>query len=178
MRNNLIRNNLTSCALYGVLFFVVILSGCSSPKFVMQDSETKEAMLIGSATWSDWKKNAAWAMYDDSTYTPNDTAIKRLAALAKSGDVSFMLFAGSWCGDSKHEVPKLSVVFKQVGVAWEKVSLYGVTRQKRENTGTAEQYAVKRVPTLIVLRKGKEVGRIVEIPKETIEKDLVSMLEK
>jgi hypothetical protein len=37
---------------------------------------------------------------------------------------------------------------------------------------------IVRVPTIIIEQKGSEVGRIVEFPKTSLEKDLLSILRK
>ena len=35
-----------------------------------------------------------------------------------------------------------------------------------------ESYQINRVPTAIIYRNNKEIGRIIETPKKTLEKDL------
>lgn len=159
-------------------FFLFVLSGCASSRFALEDAETKEKMILGACTWNEWKQNAAWSTYDAPDYTPDTEVLRRLAPLIKSTDISLLLFGGSWCGDTKAEFPKYFKLFSALNFPQSSLSLHGLSRKKREPTGIAERYSIKRVPTLVVLKGGKEIGRIVEYPTESIEKDLLNILTK
>ncbi len=159
-------------------FFLVVISGCASSQFALEDAETKEKMILGACTWNEWKQHAAWTTYDAPDYTPDAEVLARLAPLMKSPEVSLLLFGGSWCGDTKAEFPKYFKLFSALNLPPSFYSLYGLSRKKKEQTGIAERYTIKRVPTLVVLKGGKEIGRIVEYPTESIEKDLLNILTK
>lgn len=49
-------------------------------------------------------------------------------------------------------------------------------RSKKDPKGLSEKYKVSRIPTLILLRDGKELCRVVEAPNETIEQDFAKVL--
>ena len=51
-----------------------------------------------------------------------------------------------------------------------------VDKQKKDAGGLADKHKITNIPTLIALRDGVELGRIVEFPKETIEQDLACVL--
>lgn len=159
-------------------FLLAVLSGCASSQFALEDAETKEKMILGTCTWNEWKQNAEWTTYDAPDYTPDPDAVARLAPLVKSPDLSLIIFGGSWCGDTKAEFPKYFKLFSALNLPQSSLSLHGVSRKKKEPSGIAERYNIKRVPTLIVLKGGKEIGRIVEYPTESIEKDLLKILTK
>lgn len=53
--------------------------------------------------------------------------------------------------------------------------MYGVDLSKQEGGGLARQYDIQRVPTVIFLRGGKELGRIIEVPKDTMEADFLAI---
>ncbi|MFN3344608.1 MAG: thioredoxin family protein [Chloroherpetonaceae bacterium] len=158
-------------------FVLAVLSGCASSQFALEDAETKEKMILGTCTWNEWKQNAAWTTYDAPDYTPDPDAVARLRTLT-SPDLSLILFGGSWCSDTKAEFPKYFKLFSALNLPQSSLSLHGVSRKKKEPSGLAERYNIKRVPTLIVLKGGKEIGRIVEYPTESIEKDLLKILTK
>jgi len=65
-----------------------------------------------------------------------------------------------------------------MSVSEDDVHLFGVDRSKKSTDGTTEKYTISRVPTLIVLRGDEELGRIVESPRSTQEKDLLRILQK
>ncbi len=156
----------------------ITLSGCGSSQFALEDSETKEKMILGTCTWNEWKQHTDWTTYDAPDYTPDPEILARLAPLLKPPDISLLIFGGSWCGDTKSEFPKYFKLFSALNFPQSSISLYGVSRKKKEPSGIAERYSIKRVPTLIVLKNGKEIGRIVEYPTESIEKALLNILTK
>lgn len=159
-------------------FFMVVISGCASSQFALEDAETKENMILGTCTWNEWKQHAAWVTYDTPDYTPDAEVLARLAPLMKPPDISLLIFGGSWCGDTKAEFPKYFKLLSALNFPHASLSLYGLSRKKKEQTGIAERYNIKRVPTLVVLKGGKEIGRIVEYPTESIEKELLNILTK
>ena len=64
----------------------------------------------------------------------------------------------------------------QAGIPAERVRLHGLDRAMKSPDGLAAGYQIVRVPTFIVLRGGKEEGRIVERPIGTLEGDLLTIL--
>jgi thiol-disulfide isomerase/thioredoxin len=93
-----------------------------------------------------------------------------------SPDVDVVVFYGSWCGDSRREVPRFLRVVEKGGFVKERVRYYGLDRTKKSPDGLTDQYAIERVPTFILLRSGKELGRVVELPRTTLEGDMVEIL--
>ncbi len=157
---------------------LAVLSGCGSSQFALEDAETKEKMILGTCTWKEWKQHATWETYDAPDYTPDPDVLTRLAPLLNAPNISLLIFGGSWCGDTKSEFPKYFKLLSALNFPHTSLSLHGVSRKKTEPTGIAQRYAIKRVPTLVVLKGGKEIGRIVEYPTESIEKDLFNILTK
>jgi thiol-disulfide isomerase/thioredoxin len=88
----------------------------------------------------------------------------------------FLVFIGTWCGDSRREVPRFLRIAKEAGIEESRVRLYNLDRSKTSPDGLTERWAIDRVPTFIILRQGREVGRIVERPRSTLEGDLLSIL--
>jgi hypothetical protein len=56
------------------------------------------------------------------------------------------------------------------------LTMYGVDTKKDEGGGLAKRYRIERVPTIIFVKGGKELGRIVENPKETMEADFLAIV--
>ena len=55
---------------------------------------------------------------------------------------------------------------------------YRKEKYKQSPTGEEQGLNIKRVPTIIFLKDGKEVNRIVESPLETLEKDMAQIILK
>lgn len=87
-------------------------------------------------------------------------------------NISFEIYFGTWCHDSEREVPRLiKILSNNQNVA---MKLYALDYQKKEPSGKANKAQVKYTPTIVVLKNGVEVGRIVERPA----KDLVSDIDR
>lgn len=98
-----------------------------------------------------------------------------LAAVEPGAEVT--IFLGTWCDDSRREVPRLWRALDQVGglVPFE-IEYVAVDRDKVEPAARVEAADVLYVPTFIVRRGGEEVGRVIEIAPHGIETDLLSLL--
>jgi thiol-disulfide isomerase/thioredoxin len=93
-----------------------------------------------------------------------------------SNDVEVIVFLGTWCGDSRREVPRFLKVAEYAGLASSRIRFYGLDRSKKSNDGLTERHRIEHVPTFIFLRDGVELGRITETPVATIEADMLAIL--
>ncbi|MBN7819387.1 TlpA family protein disulfide reductase [Bowmanella yangjiangensis] len=105
-------------------------------------------------------------------YNPSRDELRKMAALRGKG---VLVFYGSWCHDSKREVPRLLKLLdeSQVNPAW--LQLVPVDRDKQEPTGLYKQYKLRYTPTIIVLDQGVETHRMVERPKRSMASDLTGL---
>ncbi len=84
-------------------------------------------------------------------------------------------FMGTWCGDSKRGVPRFYKILEQTGFDQDYFELVTVGRNKKTPDNLQEGFDLLRVPTFIFFKDGKEVGRYVERPRETMEKDILKI---
>jgi thiol-disulfide isomerase/thioredoxin len=104
-----------------------------------------------------------WYAENLKGYTPNAAAVE---ALKKNADsIQLLTFMGTWCEDSHNIIPKFYSLLDASGFSKDKVTLIGVDRNKKTLSHLAEALNVKNVPTIIVLKNGKELGRVVEYGK-------------
>jgi thiol-disulfide isomerase/thioredoxin len=108
------------------------------------------------------------------TVQPADEFVQMIKQV--KNDVEVLVFFGTWCGDSKREVPRFLKVADGAGIGNEKITLYGLDRTKKSPDGLTAQYGIERVPTFVFLKGGKEIGRITEYPKQSIEADMLFIL--
>jgi thiol-disulfide isomerase/thioredoxin len=109
-------------------------------------------------------------------YTPNAQAIEGLKANADS--IQLLTFMGTWCEDSHYIIPRFYALLDSAGFSKDRVTLIGVDRQKKTLSHLAEALGVTNVPTIIILKKGKELGRIVEYGKSGLfDKDIAEILQ-
>jgi len=86
---------------------------------------------------------------------------------------SMIVFGGTWCHDTQN---LLSVFYRLVdksGYPENKITLIAVDRAKTAPGDLQKTYNITNVPTFIVIKNNKEVGRVVEYGKEgAIDKEL------
>ncbi len=111
--------------------------------------------------------------------TPDPAAVQALVALtAGTPGADVTIYLGTWCGDSRRELARLWRAMDDCGgVAPFAVEYIAVDRTKKEPADLVDGSGLLYVPTLIVRRNGREVGRIVEQSPNGIERDLVSLLD-
>jgi len=110
---------------------------------------------------------------------PDPKAAKALAAVAPGAAVT--VYLGSWCGDSRREVSRFWRALDEAagapgGLPF-KVSYVGVDHAKREPAALVQASGLRYVPTFVVERGGREVGRIVESAPHGVERDLLALLD-
>lgn len=106
---------------------------------------------------------------------PDAESARALAAVAPGAEVT--VFLGTWCGDSEREVPRLWRALDEAGGSVPfQIHYIGVDRQKKEPSAPIANYEIEFVPTFIVSRDGREVGRIVEEAPHGVERDLLALL--
>lgn len=133
---------------------------------------TKKALL--SSPYNTWfEKN-----YND--YKIDSVMASQLKPLLKNKSVQ--LFMGTWCGDSRREIPRMFKLLDYCGVPEKNIQLIMVNNAdsayKQSPTHEEKGKYIFRVPDLLVYEEGKELGRIVESPVATLEKDLLDIFKQ
>lgn len=89
-------------------------------------------------------------------------------------------FLGTWCGDSKREVPRFYKVLETANFDLNNLKVFALDNTKENYkkgpNGEEDGYNIHRVPTFIFYKNEKEVNRIVEYPKETLERDIENIV--
>ena len=107
--------------------------------------------------------------------TPDKAAVQALTAVPPGAEVT--IYMGSWCGDSRREVSRLWRTLDDAGGSLPcTISYIGVDHDKKEPAALIAGSGLRYVPTLIVKRDGREVGRIVESAPHGVEQDLLALL--
>lgn len=155
------------------LFLIFFLLSCASENANIK-FQRKSDFLYGEISRKQLYENyPKWKELED-VYLPDSSVISQINELNQSIEV--IVFFGSWCGDSRRNVPKfLKVVYRNPNF---NIKLWAVDRKKQIDNGFHEKYGIKRVPTFIFNYKGREIGRIVEYPENTIEMDILKILNK
>jgi tetratricopeptide (TPR) repeat protein len=91
------------------------------------------------------------------------------------------IFLGSWCSDSKREVPRLLKVLQTVDFDTSHLQLIFVDDASNAYKQSPQHEEAGRnihhVPAMIFYDEKKEVGRIIESPNVSLEKDMLEILQ-
>lgn len=146
------------------------------------NTENGQAMLLGHCSISAYKNEpfANWFNTNFDNYMVDSATIEQIKPLLKKKKMD--LFMGTWCGDSQREVPKIIKILLAAGMDTTHLSIIavgnGADLYKKSPQGEETGLNIRRVPTLIVYEKKKEIGRFIEYPVVSIEKDLLRILQK
>ena len=115
-----------------------------------------------------------WFHSRQAEYATDKETISKLTDALKGFTIKG--FMGTWCGDSKRETPRFYKILEETGFDENYFELITVNRSKKTPDNLQEGLHITRVPTFIFYKEGKEVGRYVEFPRETLEKDILKIV--
>lgn len=122
---------------------------------------------------------ATWYNPGFKDYTPNSVTVSSLKKRSFD-NIRIKVFFGSWCGDSKREVPRFLKLLSTLSFPEKNVQLIGLGSSdsliKQSPRHEEAGLGIFRVPTIILYENGIETGRINEFPVFSLEKDLVAIL--
>jgi len=101
-----------------------------------------------------------WFSKNQAGYVPEQNALQALRANRDS--INIIAFGGTWCGDTKYILPKFFVLADAAGLSPDRVTVIGVGHDKKTIQHLSEAFGITNVPTIIVMRNGHEVGRVIE----------------
>ena len=79
-------------------------------------------------------------------------------------NLKIKIVIGTWCPDSRREVPKFMMILDIWKFPVSKVTFIGVDNAKLSPVGEYESLNILRVPTFIIYKNNIEAGRIIENP--------------
>ena len=143
---------------------------------IIMDEESEKRMLIGYCTREAFNDTSfsEWWNEEYDLYEVDVESVEELKYSFKN--VEIKLIMGTWCSDSRREVPRFYKVLDEIGYPAENVSLISVYRKMAGLENEVEGMDIHFVPTFIFYRGDEEIGRIVEMPYESLEKDMLEMV--
>ncbi|MBR9978970.1 MAG: thioredoxin family protein [Bacteroidetes bacterium] len=153
------------------IFLITLLTLLSFSTVRAQDAQ----MLLGPLTVAELIELPGWFGEDFMTYQPVRQYVERIPEFLE--DVEIVCVLGTWCSDSRREVPRMIRILQSQNLPPEKMRMIGVDQRKRDPDGETAAFDIERVPTFIFLRDGVEIGRIVESPLASLEKDMLGIID-
>lgn len=160
--------------IFSLLFSLIFLSACgSTPTVSLYQQTLNDGHYVGELSESElFEKYPKFA----TAYEAFEPTRVDLDAALKLKDKDLVVLFGTWCHDSKREVPKMLKILERSNVALSSLKLIAVDYEKRVPQDITELHNLKFTPTFVLLDENREVGRVVERPQLSLVLDLQSQL--
>lgn len=162
------------------LIFVccAVLFTQGQPKEIQLENGKK--FLLGKIDISDLHSEPYenWFSREKASYSVDESLVK----LYKKNLVKYNIkvFMGTWCGDSKREVPRFIKILEVAKFPMEQLEIVALDGRrefyKAGPNGEESGFNIVKVPTFIFEKKNKEVNRIIERPIESLEEDMETIV--
>ena len=139
---------------------------------VVTDPKNSKEILIGYCDRSGLEKGEFGKYFEQyyDIYQPDKAILSELKT--KQEGIEILIVLGTWSSDSQEQVPKFFKILDKIKFNKKAVQIICVDRDKKAGDVDLINYNIEKVPTFIIYKKGREVGRIIETPYMTLEKDL------
>jgi hypothetical protein len=143
---------------------------------IIPDEKNGEPLILGYCPASiiiDSLFKDTWnAEYNN--YQPDFKTLDSLEG--KLENVTIKIVFRSTCSDSRGQLPRLFKILNELNYDLNSITLVGVNREKQGLSNETEGLEIQFVPTIVLYKDGNEIGRIVETPAESLEKDIVRIV--
>jgi thiol-disulfide isomerase/thioredoxin len=162
-----------------LLVFLGISSSLFAQNKTIEDTRLKKQVLYGKITLEAFDMDICrdWYAKEYKTFTAKKGLINKLEKQSFE-EIRIDLILGSWCHDSHREVPRFIKILEQINFPFDQLHMNALDTKKESPDFDAIANKVSLVPTFIVYRNSQEIGRIIETPKKSLEKDLLKILSK
>lgn len=169
------------------IFFLAFIASCGNHSEtetptepataeVAKNEEEQQNMIVGKFQKEDLQEGpyASWFNSGYDGYTPSEEAMETIKN--NISEYEIVGFMGTWCPDSRREVPHFFKILDEAGYDLTNLTMVGVDRSKSTPESLEEGYEMSRVPTFIFLKNGEEVNRYVEYAREDMEADIAAIV--
>lgn len=165
-----------------IIIPVLLLVGCTAAINEETVNYEGETILVGTADWNGLTQGiyGEWFIPEYQSYTVYSDPL--VGMQEKVSDVQIKLFLGTWCDDSKFQVPQFVKILDYLKFDHGQLEIIALERLEDKALvspeGREEQYDIHFVPTFVFERNGEEIGRITEFPEVSLEVDMAGFLLK
>lgn len=162
-----------------IFLFLLLFSAAATAQETAKlsvDEKSGKPMLLGIHSREALADtNFAWWFNSEyENYEPKTAELSEVKDDLLNSKIKIVL--GTWCSDSRREVPRFLKILDSMNYDMNRLEMIFVDREKKSPEGGIDTLGIELVPTFIISRSGKELGRIVEAPVETLESDLNKIL--
>jgi hypothetical protein len=144
---------------------------------IIKDPGTGVEYLYGKVTLEGFHKEPFKEWFEEgySNYQPESDILEILDTdILSTWFVTIVM--GTWCPDSRRELPRFFRIWDELGLDPGTITVIGVDASKSAPSGMIDSLSIEKVPTFIFYQCNMELGRVVESPEESLEKELFRVL--
>ena len=179
------RNRNAQIMMFFILFcsFVTVAEAqilVEKPKTEFVCTEDKD-MVVGKTSLEGLSKNQNfWIEYNFhyGRYEVDRAVVEQITQLLSDRKIKITIITGTWCSDSKEQFPVFWKVIEQLPVDMTSIDIICVDRDKLAGDVNLAPFNMEFIPAFIFYENDIELGRIVETPSETMEKDILQIISK
>lgn len=157
----------------GFIIILAAISACKTQTAVSKQStgfntykisydEKSRKVLTGLITRADIENDTAFGWFKKNYNMGRPDANAVTAFKQHANDFQVLIFAGTWCPDTQNLLPEFYRLTDASGYPDSNISLVGVDHSKKTFDNLSRTFHLVDVPTFIVMKDGKEIGRVVE----------------
>ncbi|MEO9884578.1 MAG: thioredoxin family protein [Balneola sp.] len=141
--------------------------------FVITPLQAQDEYLSGPVTEAQIREVKIFDLYT-KRYDPDQDIIKKLNQVQDS--ILVDVFMGTWCHDSKREIPAFFKIMEVIDNPLISANYTALEYRRSGPKDIIKQNNIKRTPTFIIYKNGKEIGRIIEEVEVSVESDLYKVI--
>lgn len=163
-----------------ITFFVFTIATLTSQKINQELKIENQTYLVGQINIEGLSSNSykSWYSNNHNAYQVDTKIISSIKTELSQHKI--LIFMGTWCGDSKRETPRFIKILEAADFPMENLKIVAVDRRKdfykKSPAGEEWGLSIKRVPTFIFYKDGKETNRIIESPIVSLEADIKAIV--
>jgi thioredoxin family protein len=160
----------------------LILCSCSIDKVVVNrevESQKYGKLLLGQQMKEQFLKEPfrQWFENEKEAYHPDAEIIKSLKKENINSTKIFILI-GTWDTNSQKELPKIIKVLEEIKFPDSRLEIIAVNDKYQSPSSEEVIFNIQKIPTIIVRRYGKDLGRVTLSETDNVENALLDIFSK
>jgi len=159
---------------FGLIALVLLTAACGGPKseYTFVEEKGIGRIPVGTIDRKVLEKEPyrTWFEKNYENYRPDPQIIAQIKNLSPRL-YTVEIYMGTWCPDSREHVPHFLKIADKAGFKRKQIRIVALPRHYKQHELVAGKNII-RIPTFIIYKDGRELGRIIEYPMQSLEKDL------
>lgn len=144
---------------------------------IVYSEKVKQDILLGAVDRSGFQAEQ-FRNWFNSEYTSYEVEKEIMDSISFDSweNMNITVILATWCPDSRRELPRFLKIIDYAEFPDENITYISLNRDKQVPGMDLSNLDIKKVPTMIFYRGDKEIGRIIESPIQSLEKDIYKFI--